>query len=62
MKAALKEREKHTFKSETQREEIVLAQVTHKKTILVPQFAPTHFELLKGLFETDGYDVVILKN
>ncbi len=62
LKAALKEREKHTFKSETQREEIVLAQATHKKTILVPQFAPTHFELLKGLFETDGYEVVILKN
>ena len=33
-----------------------------KGTILVPEFSPTHFEVLAGMLECYGYQIVLLKN
>lgn len=33
-----------------------------KRTIIVPEFSPIHFEILRGLLSHHGYDIVLLSN
>ncbi len=33
-----------------------------EKTIIVPQFSKIHFDILQGLFEHNGYNIVVLNN
>ncbi len=62
LKAAMDERERTNFirqkKEETPKKKFVNPGKNRK--ILIPQFAPIHFELMKGLMGNYGYDIVVL--
>lgn len=64
LKAAIDEREKNNFIrviKETEEKENY-NNSDKKRTIIVPQFSPIHFEILEAAFNESGYNLAILKN
>lgn len=62
LKAAMDERERTNFIRHEKEKEPKKKFVNPGKnrTILIPQFSPIHFELMKGLMGNYGYDIVVL--
>jgi|LGVF01.1.fsa_nt_gb predicted CoA-substrate-specific enzyme activase len=63
--ASINEREKNGIKayrkSEPDRRVVFTKEMKRKHTIIAPQMAPIHFELLEKAFEKEGYNFEILK-
>ena len=64
LKAAVDERENSNFVRVRKEIESNTNYITSnkKKTIIVPQFSPIHFEVLEAVFNESGYNLAIIKN
>ena len=63
LKAAINERNEHGIQDYIiENEEKKFINPGKKKTIIVPQFSPIHFNILESAFRSCGYDLVILNN
>lgn len=64
LSAALKERDKKGYKPEKKFENpkrpVFTKDMKKKHTILIPQMAPIHFEILKAALSTGGYNLEVL--
>ncbi|PHV72227.1 2-hydroxyglutaryl-CoA dehydratase [Sporanaerobium hydrogeniformans] len=64
LKASIEEREQRQMvkKKQEKVQKVSVKRESKKGTIIVPEFSPTHFEVLAGMLHHYGYQVEVLRN